>query len=85
MRTVTGMKWKRQKIALGRRYDMSIVRDEMPEGLGFSMAMNEEAMVNFGKMTKEQRRKVITESKLAKSKDEMSQLVDRIASNSFQG
>ncbi len=64
---------------------MSIVRDEMPEGLGFSMAMNEEAMVNFGKMTKEQRRKVITESKLAKSKDEMSQLVDRIASNSFQG
>lgn len=64
---------------------MSIVKDEMPEGLGFSMAMNEDAMVNFGKMTKEQRQKVITESKLAKSKNEMSQLVDRIATNSFQG
>lgn len=63
---------------------MEDFKDDMPMGLGFSMAMNEDAMVNFGKMTEEQRRKVITESKLAKSKDEMSQLVDRIASHSFQ-
>lgn len=64
---------------------MGDFKNEMPEGLGFSMAMNEKAMTNFGKMTEEQRRKVITESKLANTKDEMSQLVDRIASNSFQG
>ncbi len=64
---------------------MEDFKNGMPEGLGFTMAMNEKAMTNFGKMTDEQRRKIITESKLAKSKDEMSQLVDRIASNSFQG
>lgn len=63
---------------------MEDFKNELPEGLGFSMAMNEEAMLNFARMSKDQRQKVITESKLAKSKDEMSQLVDRIATNSFQ-
>lgn len=58
--------------------------EPLPEGLGFFMAMNQKAMMNFSNMTKDQRRKVITQSKLAKSKDEMSQLVDRIASDSFQ-
>ena len=58
--------------------------DGMPEGLGFAMAMNEEAMKNYANMTEEQRKRVLTESRLAKSRDEMSQLVDRIASNSFQ-
>lgn len=57
---------------------------DLPTGLAFSMAMNERALTNYGKMTEEQRRAIITESKLAKSKDEMSQLVDRIASHSFQ-
>lgn len=64
---------------------MEDFKNEMPEGLGFTMAMNERAMVNFARMTAEQRRKVITESRLAQSKDDMSQLVDRIAFNSFQG
>ena len=59
--------------------------EELPIGLGFTMTMNEKAMKNFAEMTEEQKKKVITESKLAASKDEMSQLVDRIASNSFQG
>lgn len=60
-------------------------KNELPEGLGFSMAMNEDAMLNYAKMSDEQRKKLIAESKMAKSKEEMSQLVDRIASNSFQG
>ena len=59
--------------------------EELPIGLGFSMAMNEEAMKKFANMTEEQKRNVITQSKLAASKDDMSQLVDRIASDSFQG
>lgn len=56
----------------------------LPEGLGFSLALSQDAMKNFSNMTDEQKRAVITESKLAQSKDEMGQLVDRIASNSFQ-
>lgn len=35
---------------------------EIPEGLGFSMAMNEKAMSNFGRMTEEEKRAVIEQS-----------------------
>ncbi len=52
---------------------------EIPEGLGFSMAMNEKAMSNFGRMTEEEKRAVIEESRLVTSKNEMEKLVNRIA------
>lgn len=58
---------------------------EMPEGLASSMAMNGKAMSNFSNMTVEQRKKIIDESRTAAEKEEMTQLIDRIASNSFQG
>lgn len=58
--------------------------NEIPIGLGFSMAMNEKAMEKFANMSDEQKRNIITQSKQAQSKNEMSQLVDRIASDSFQ-
>ena len=52
---------------------------EIPEGLGFSMAMNEKAMSNFGRMTEEEKRAGIEESRLVTSKNEMEKLVNRIA------
>lgn len=58
---------------------------EMPEELAFSMAMNGKAMSNFSNMTVEQRKKIIDESRTVAEKEEMTQLIDRIASNSFQG
>lgn len=58
---------------------------EMPEGLALSMAMNGKAMSNFSNMTVEQRKKIIDESRTVAEKEEMAQLIDRIASNSFQG
>ena len=58
---------------------------EMPEGLALSMAMNGKAMSNFSNMTVEQRKKIIDESRTVAEKEEMIQLIDRIASNSFQG
>ena len=58
---------------------------EMPEGLAFSMAMNQKAMNNFCNMTPEQRKRVMDESRHVAEKEEMTQLIDRIASNSFQG
>lgn len=60
---------------------MDDLRNEMPLGFAFSMAMNEKAMVNFGRMSEAQRQQVITESKKITSKHEMNQLVDRIAEN----
>lgn len=40
---------------------------------------------NISKLTDEEKRQLETECKLAQSPDEMSQLIDRIASNHFQG
>ncbi|MGN0482163.1 MAG: hypothetical protein ACI4HI_01290 [Lachnospiraceae bacterium] len=59
-------------------------QEELPVGLAFSMAMHPKAMERFSTMTPEQKHRVVTESKLAQSKDEMSQLVDRIATDSWQ-
>lgn len=57
---------------------------DIPMGLGFSIALNEKAMTNFGNMSEDQRQKVINQSKQVQSKDEMQQLVDQIATNSFK-
>ena len=60
---------------------MEDFKNKMPEGLGFSMAMNEKAMENFGRMTEEQRNRVIEESRQVSTKYEMNELVDKIALN----
>ncbi len=48
------------------------------------MAMNESAMMNFARMSEEQRSRVIAEGRSAKSKNEMDRLVDRIAANKYE-
>ena len=58
---------------------------ELPGSPGFPTVTNENEMENVENMTEEQKRKLETERALAKSRDDMSQLVDRIATNSFQG
>lgn len=47
---------------------MEDYKADMPVGLGFSMALNEKAMTNFGNMTEEQRQNVIAQSKHVQSK-----------------
>lgn len=56
---------------------------DMPEGLGFSMAMNVDAMKNFSKMTEEERKRFMEESRQVKSKSEMNQLVNRLGKDMF--
>lgn len=57
--------------------------NDMPEGLGFSMAMNVDAMKNFSKMTEEERKRFMEESRQVKSKSEMNQLVNRLEKDMF--
>lgn len=64
---------------------MEDYKADMPVGLGFSMALNEKAMTNFGNMTEEQRQNVIAQSKHVQSKAEMQHLVDQIATNNLHG
>lgn len=64
----------------------------MPKELDFLEKLNSKDRERFFNMTEEEQKIVITENKLAHAEErieeenaEMSQLVDRIASKSFQG
>ena len=64
---------------------MNEKEENLPDEIGFSMAMNTEAIKNFSDMTKEEQKKVVAESKMMNNTTDMDQLIDRIASNNFQG
>lgn len=51
----------------------------MPLGLGFSLAMNEDAMNSFAKMSEQEKSQVIEAARSVQSKQEMKKLVDDIA------
>lgn len=53
--------------------------EEVPVGFGMALAQNEEAMNAFAAMTKEQKQTIWTQARQARSKTEMQQLVDHIA------
>lgn len=53
--------------------------DGMPLGLGFSLAMNEDAMNSFAKMSEQEKSQVIEAARSVQSKQEMKNLVDDIA------
>ena len=63
---------------------MSDFKDIMPEGLAFSMALNEQAMLNFSRMSESERDKIINRGKNVKSKKEMERLVDSIAEKNME-
>ena len=51
----------------------------LPLGLAFGMAMDEQAINNYGKMTEYEKEKILAESKNVKSKEEMQQLIQKIS------
>lgn len=51
----------------------------MPLGLGFSLAMNEDSMNSFAKMSEQEKSQVIEAARSVQSKQEMKNLVDDIA------
>lgn len=57
----------------------------LPGGPDFPAVTDVSKIEGYELMNEEQKRKVRTECKLAAAGDHMSQLVDRVASNSFQG
>ena len=48
-------------------------------GLAFGMAMDEQAINHYGKMTEYEKEQVIARSKDVKSKEEMQQLIQKIS------
>lgn len=59
--------------------------DNLPGSPSYPADTNMETMENVSKMDKEELRKLRTECALAEKGEDLSQLVDRIASNNFQG
>lgn len=55
------------------------VRSEMPIGLGFGLAANEEAMEHFSNMSDNEKRQVIEASRSIKSKNDMESFVNKIS------
>ena len=53
--------------------------EEMPLGLGFGLAMNEQAMNSFSSMTEPEKRQVIEAARNVQSKSEMESLIQDIA------
>lgn len=51
----------------------------LPLGLALGMAMDEQAVNNYGKLTEFEKEKVLAESKNVKSKEEMQQLIQKIS------
>lgn len=60
-----------------------IKEDGLPVGLGFGLAMNEEAMEQFAAMKEEEKRQVIEAARSMQSKEQMQQLVQSIADLKF--
>lgn len=64
---------------------MDVMDEELPEGLAFQLGMNQRAMQNFSSMSVEERKRILEAGRQVAAKEEMTQLVDRIETNSFQG
>lgn len=51
----------------------------LPLGLAFGLAMDEQAINNYGKLTEYEKERILAESKGVKSKEEMQALIQRIS------
>lgn len=54
-------------------------KNEMPLGLGFGLAKNEEAMEHFSNLTDSEKKQVIETARTVQSKKEMNSLIHDIA------
>ncbi|MCI7791718.1 MAG: hypothetical protein MR531_13275 [Lachnospiraceae bacterium] len=55
----------------------------LPLGLAFGMAMNQQDLDNYGKLTEYEKEKLLAESKNVKSKEEMNQLIQRLGEGMY--
>ncbi|MCM1182753.1 MAG: hypothetical protein NC337_05205 [Roseburia sp.] len=54
----------------------------LPLGLSLGLAMDEQALTNYGRLTEYEKEKLLAESKSVKSKEEMESLIQRISEGS---
>lgn len=54
------------------------MKEEMPIGLGFALAANENAMNSFARLTEEERKQVMEAARMVQTKSEMRSFVEQI-------
>lgn len=64
-------------------FNNGIDSTSLPLGLAFGLAMDEQAINNYGKLTEYEKEKILAESKNVKNKEEMQQLIQRISDDSL--
>lgn len=55
----------------------------LPLGFAMGMAMNEQALDHYGKLTEYEKEKIIAESRGVKSKEEMDRLIQRLGGGMY--
>lgn len=68
---------------IGGYNDGISITNGLPLGLAFGMAMNNQALNNYGKLTEYEKEKLIARSKDVKSKAEMQQLIDQLGDKMY--
>ena len=63
--------------------DNLVMTNGLPLGLAFGMAMNQQALDNYGKLTEYEKEKLLAKSKNVKSKEEMNQLIQRLGEGMY--
>lgn len=56
-----------------------LMNNDLPLGLAFGMAMDEEALDHYSKMTEYEKEQLLAKSKNVKTKEEMQQLIQKIS------
>ena len=57
--------------------------DGLPLGFAMGMAMNQQALDHYGKLTEYEKEKLIAKSRGVKSKEEMNRLIERLGDGFF--
>lgn len=68
---------------IGGYNDGVFITNGLPLGLAFGMAMNNQALDNYGKLTEYEKEKLIARSKDVKTKEEMQQLIDQLGDKMY--
>lgn len=54
-------------------------KKDMPLGLAFQLSMNEKALVNFARMTEEEKKQILEAARSVQSKEQMRSIVEDLA------
>lgn len=65
-------------------HDNFMLSNGLPLGLAMGMAMNEQALNNYGQLTEYEKEKLVAESKNVRNKEEMNQIINKLENGKYK-